>query len=196
MLLINQTLFLLRDNAIICTDLTTQKTKHFFFKQRVFSLMKLKSTSEDEQGFKINSYKVLVVCANGTLGSLIPKNINLMTDWERQTDTTSTPMFMNKDHVVHTFQNQNTCKSVYLVCQTVGTEQKIYQIAYNLSVSSLKIQMGQQDLAFIINTTSRQRELIGLVDQRSLTIYKNDNGQISRFYSVNFSILEIRGVTQ
>jgi len=56
--------------------------------------------------------------------------------------------------------------------------------------------MGQQDLAFIINTTSRQRELIGLVDQRSLTIYKNDNGQISRFYSVNFSILEIRGVTQ
>lgn len=187
---------MLRDNAIICTDLLTQKTKHFFFKQRIHSLLKLKSTTEDENGFKINSYKVLVVCTNGTLGSLIPKNINLMTDWERQADSTSTPMFMSKDQVVHTFQNQNTLKNVYIVTQTVGNEQKLYSVSYGLQCSDLKLKMGMNDLAFVVNATSRQRDLIGLVDQRSFTIYKNDNGIISRFYSLNFSLLDIRGITQ
>lgn len=78
----------------------------------------------------------------------------------------------------------------------MGNEQKIYQISYNLTCTELKIPMTVGDLAFTVNAASRQRDLIGLVDQRSFNIYKNDNGVISRFYNLNFSLLDIRGITQ
>lgn len=103
MCIVNHSLFLLRDNVVVIKDLFQGHTKHIFFKQRVHCLMKLKSTVEDENGFKINSYKVAVVCKNGTIGQIIPKNINLMTDWERQPDATQTAMFLNKDNVEHVF---------------------------------------------------------------------------------------------
>jgi hypothetical protein len=86
-------------------------------------------------------------------------------------------------------------KNIYVVTSTLGNEQKIYAISYSLKCDELKIKMGLNDLAFNVNTTSRQRELIGTVDQRSFTIYKNDNGVISRFYSLNFSLLDIRGIS-
>jgi hypothetical protein len=103
MLVINHSMFLLRDNAIIIKDLHTQSLKHVFFKQRIYCMLKLKSTIEDQEGFKLNTYKVVVVCKNGTLGSITPRNIELMTDWERQPDSTQTPMFANKDIVEHAF---------------------------------------------------------------------------------------------
>ena len=155
MLLINHSLFLLRDNAIIIKDLHSDTTKHVFYKQRVHSLMKVKTTSGGDNGFKSNTYKVVVVCKNGSLGSITPQNLELMTDWERQPDQTQTPMFLSKDEVQHTFQNQNTLKNVYVVCRTVGNEQKIYQVTYDLQTTELKIKMAVSDLAFNVLTTSR-----------------------------------------
>jgi len=61
-------MFLLRDNSIFVVDTLTKEVLYKFFqKNKVISLHKLKSQSEDERGYKVTQYKVVSVHKNGTL---------------------------------------------------------------------------------------------------------------------------------
>jgi hypothetical protein len=67
-LIVNQSLFLLRDNIVFIVDtFTKQVVQRFLQKQKVVSLHKLKQQSEDDRGYKVTTYKIVAVHKNGTL---------------------------------------------------------------------------------------------------------------------------------
>ena len=64
---------------------------------------------------------------------------------------------------------------------------------FNTSIiefSNIKIQKG--DNVFSVNSESRQRELLGIVDVKYLAIYKNDKGNLIKLYQINHTRFEIR----
>jgi hypothetical protein len=197
---INQTLFLVRDNAIFQVNTANRKVVTVHFSQggysgsRVVSLHKLRQQTEDEQGFKVTTLKVVAIHQNGMLQVFVPEDLNLMSKWFR-TEITNTAMSQQRDQLVHhTFQNQNASNYVYIVTANAGNNtQKVYQMMFNTSViefSNLKLQRG--DLVFSVNSQSRQRELLGIVDVKYLAIYRNDKGNLIKLYQINHTRYEIR----
>ena len=64
---------------------------------------------------------------------------------------------------------------------------------FNTSIiefTTLKLQKG--DSVFSVNTQSRQRELLGIVDVKYLAIYRNDKGNLIKLYQINHTRFEIR----
>ena len=126
-LVINQSLFLLRDNIVFIVDTFTKQilSKHFQ-KQKVVSLHKLKLQTEDEKGYKVTTYKVVAVHKNGTLQVFVPNDNNLMTDWVRQ-EINQTSMLQNKESVVSAFQNQSSNSYLYIITSVPQSDnQKLY----------------------------------------------------------------------
>ena len=52
-----------------------------------------------------------------------------------------------------------------------------------IDFSNLKLQKG--DLVFSVNSISRQREMIAIVDVKYLTVYRNDKGNLIKLYQLN-----------
>ena len=197
--IVNQTLFLVRDNAIFVVDTFTKKviSTHFgqsgYLGSRIISLHKLRHQNEDEQGFKTTTIKVVAVHQNGTLQVFTPEDLNLMTRWVRN-EITTTAMSTNRDPVAFTFQNQNASNCIYIV--TVNNQQntqRVFQMMFNTQIiefTNLKLTKG--DLVVSVNSQSRQRELLGIIDQRYLAIYRNDKGNLIKLYQINHTRFEIR----
>jgi hypothetical protein len=77
-------MFLLRDNSIFVVDTLTKDILHKFFqKNKVLSLHKLKSQSEDERGYKVTQFRVVSVHQNGALQVFVPEDNNQATKWQR-----------------------------------------------------------------------------------------------------------------
>jgi len=125
MVVVNQSIFLLRDNIIFCYNTFDQSLQHFFFKGKVTSLFKLKQSSENEQGYKQTLFKVIALQRNGQLAVFLPNDSFLMKDWFRQ-DQLQTPMFEQKELIQEGFQNQNNCNYLYISTHSSTNEQKLY----------------------------------------------------------------------
>jgi hypothetical protein len=59
-----------------------------------------------------------------------------------------------------------------------------------IEFSTLKLQ--KDDMVFSVNSQSRQRELLGIVDVKYLAIYRNDKGNLIKLYQINHTRFEIR----
>ena len=97
-LTVNQTLFLLRDNAIFLIDIQSKpKLIEMYFPQlgytgtKVMKLHRLRESKEDANGIKINTFKVVAVQRNGTIQIFEPLDLNLQANWVRN-EVTNTPM--------------------------------------------------------------------------------------------------------
>ncbi len=75
---VNQTLFLLRDNAIILINNFTGTVLSFFFPSlgyqapRILKMHKLRKQDEDPKGFRSSVFKVVAVHRNGYLQVFVP----------------------------------------------------------------------------------------------------------------------------
>ncbi len=65
---------------------------------------------------------------------------------------------------------------------------------FNNQVIDLNLKIHKKDLVFVVNTTSRLREMIGVVDYKNFTIYKNEKGVLNRIYSINMQMNEIKDI--
>jgi len=65
---------------------------------------------------------------------------------------------------------------------------------FNSQVIELNLKLHKKDLVFIVNTTSRLREMIGIVDYKHFTIMKNDKGNLTRIYSINYQVNEVKDI--
>lgn len=88
-LTVNQSIFLLRDNAIILVDSFRQKVLEIFQPPlgyegpKILKLHKLRKQEEDKLGFRSAVFKVVAVHRNGTFQVFVPSETNLMTQWQR-----------------------------------------------------------------------------------------------------------------
>lgn len=74
----------MRDNIVFVVDSFKRiVVSKFISKAKVLSLHKLKSRGENEQGYRTMAYKVVALHKNGTFQVYQPKDINLMTGWNR-----------------------------------------------------------------------------------------------------------------
>jgi hypothetical protein len=79
---VNQSVFLLRDNVIFLIDtLKELVVAKYFTKGKVIGIFKLKSSGEDENGYKFTNYKVIALNKNGSLQVFVPNDNFLMQDW-------------------------------------------------------------------------------------------------------------------
>jgi hypothetical protein len=122
-LIVNQTLFLLRDNAIFLVDTFTTKVVDVFFPQqgyagtKVMKMHRLRESRDDENGFKINTFKVVAVHRNGSIQLFEPRDLNLQREWKR-IEINNTPMAQAMIHnqpVQKSFQNPAAINYLYIV---------------------------------------------------------------------------------
>lgn len=122
-LVVNQTLFLLRDNAIFLVNTFTSKVVDVFFPQqgyvgtKVMKLHRLRESKDDENGFKVNTFKVVAVQRNGSIQLFEPRDLNLQSEWKR-TEINNTPMAqqqINNQPVQKSFQNPAAINYLYVV---------------------------------------------------------------------------------
>ena len=70
MIMVNQSLFLLRDGVIYLVNIGISPirvvAKHIA-KGKVHGLYKLKSTFDDDNGYKVSLYKVVALCKSGAV---------------------------------------------------------------------------------------------------------------------------------
>lgn len=98
---------------------------------RIVSLHKLRQQTEDEDGFKVTTIKLVAIHQNGTLQVFIPEDLNLMSKWQR-TEITTTAMSQNRDPVINTFQNQNASNYIYIVTvNNSNNTQRVFQMMFN-----------------------------------------------------------------
>jgi hypothetical protein len=84
MVVVNQTLFILRDNIIYVVDAFRRILENKFFSRgKVTNLFKIKNSIDDENGYKVLLFKVVAVNKNGTLQVFAPTDGDLMKDWQR-----------------------------------------------------------------------------------------------------------------
>jgi len=161
--LVNQTLFLVRDNAIFVVNTSSKKktiATYFgsggYLGSKIVSLHKLRQQTEDEDGFKITTIKVVAIHQNGTLQVFTPEDLSLMSKWAR-TEITNTAMSQNRDPVISSFQNQNASNYIYIVTVNNGNNtQRVFQMMFNTQIiefTTLKLQKG--DSVFSVNSQSR-----------------------------------------
>ena len=115
-----------------------------------------------------------------------------MSKWERQEIIINGVSQANGNQVTSTFQNQNASNYIYIVTLNNGA-QKVYQMMFNTQIiefSTLKLQ--KDDLVFSVNSQSRQRELLGIVDVKYLAIYRTDKGNLIKLYQINHTRFEIK----
>jgi hypothetical protein len=119
---VNQSLFLVRDNAIFLVDVSTpSKNKvvgvYFgaggYLGSNIVSLHKLRLQEEDKEGFKVTTIKVIAIHRNGTAQVFAPEALALMANWSHK-EITQTPMSTNREQVINTFQNQNASNYIYI----------------------------------------------------------------------------------
>ena len=80
-----------------------------------------------------------------------------------------------------------------MVTTAAGGAQRVFQMMFNTQIiefSNLKLQKGDQ--VFSVNSQSRQREQLGIVDAKYLAIYRNDKGNLIKLYQINHTRYEIR----
>jgi hypothetical protein len=100
---VNQTIFLLRDNAIILVDTFRQKVLEIFQPPlgyegpKILKLHKLRKQEEDKLGFRSALFKVVAVHRNGTFQVFVPNETNLMSQWQR---SEKPPVIQMKDSQV------------------------------------------------------------------------------------------------
>jgi hypothetical protein len=88
-LTVNQSIFLLKDNAIILVDSFRQKVLEIFQPPlgyegpKILKLHKLRKQDEDKLGFRSAVFKVVAVHRNGTFQVFVPTETNLMSQWQR-----------------------------------------------------------------------------------------------------------------
>ena len=56
---------------------------------------------------------------------------------------------------------------------------------FNTQIIELNLKLLKNDFVFGVNSFSRQRELIGVVDGRTLAFYRNDKGNLVKLYQFN-----------
>lgn len=65
---------------------------------------------------------------------------------------------------------------------------------FNTQIIEGNIKLLKQDQLFSVNYTTRNREMLGLVDQKNLTIYKNDKGNYTKMFQFNLLVNDLRDV--
>lgn len=50
----------------------------------------------------------------------------------------------------------------------------------------------KNDMVFCVNYTTRNREMIGVIDHKNLTIFKNEKGNITKMFQINILANEIK----
>lgn len=138
--MVNQTLFLMRDNVIFQVNTANRKVVATHFSEGgyagspVLSLNKLRQQTEDDAGFKATTIKVVAVHQNGMLQVFVPEDLNLMSKWNRS-QITITAMSQQRDPCQYTFQNQNSSNYLYIVTvNNSNNTQKIYQMMFNTQI--------------------------------------------------------------
>jgi hypothetical protein len=82
MIIVNQNLFLLRDNIIFNVDIETKKVKaKYLSAKKIVGLYKLREIKEDPNGFKQTSYKVYGIAKIGSLIMIESLDQNLNKEW-------------------------------------------------------------------------------------------------------------------
>jgi len=56
----------------------------------------------------------------------------------------------------------------------------------------MNFKLAKTDICFSVNYTTRNREILGVLEQKYLTIYKNEKGNATRQFQVNLLGNEIR----
>jgi hypothetical protein len=114
---------LLRDNAIFLVDTFTARVIETFFPQqgyagtKVMKLHRLRDSKDDENGFKVSTFKVVAVQRNGTIQMFEPRDLNLQNEWKR-TEINNTPMahqHRENSPVQKSFQNNAAINYLYIV---------------------------------------------------------------------------------
>ena len=91
-------------------------------------------------------------------------------------------MSAQKAVVTSGFQNQNTLNYLYITANTNQNDQRVYQMMFNTQIIELALKTTQHDTIVSVNATSRQRELLGVIDAKNFTLYKNDKGNLTKLY--------------
>lgn len=63
---------------------------------------------------------------------------------------------------------------------------------FNNSTIDLNIKMTKNDLCFPVNFTTRNREVIGVIDNKNLSIFRNEKGNTSLMFKINIMGIELR----
>lgn len=63
---------------------------------------------------------------------------------------------------------------------------------FNTQIIELNLKLKKGDFIFTVNSVSRQREMIGVVDSKYLVIYRNDKGNLIKLYQLNHTRFEFR----
>jgi hypothetical protein len=163
---------------------------------KVMKLHRLREAKDDNNGFKINIFKVIAVQRNGTIQVFEPQDINLQTNWIRN-EITNTPMAqqqMNNQFVQKSFQNQSAINYLYIVTvnNQAGTK-KVFQMMFNgqfIELSNLKL--AKTDMVFSVNYTTRSIEMIGVIDAKYLLIYFLEKGNLKEHLKINQTSFELR----
>ena len=63
---------------------------------------------------------------------------------------------------------------------------------FNSSIIELNLKLQKQDLCFSVNYTTRNREIIGILDHKYITIFKNEKGNTTKIFQVSLLGNDIR----
>lgn len=53
---------------------------------------------------------------------------------------------------------------------------------YNTQIIELTLKFKKGDYVFSVNSVSRQREMLGTLDPKYITIFRNDKGNLIKLY--------------
>jgi len=63
---------------------------------------------------------------------------------------------------------------------------------YNTQIIELNLKVKKGDFIASVNSISRQREMLAIVDNKYLTIHRNDKGNLIKLYQLNHTRFEFR----
>jgi hypothetical protein len=63
---------------------------------------------------------------------------------------------------------------------------------YNTQIIELNLKVRRGDFLGSVNSISRQREILAIVDSKYLIIYRNDKGNLIKLYQMNHTRFEFR----
>jgi hypothetical protein len=63
---------------------------------------------------------------------------------------------------------------------------------FNTQIIELNLKLRRGDHISAVNSVSRQREILAVVDSKYLIVYRNDKGNLIKLYQMNHTRFEFR----
>lgn len=63
---------------------------------------------------------------------------------------------------------------------------------YNTQIIELNLKVRRNDYFSSVNSLSRQREILAIVDSKYLIVYRNDKGNLIKLYQMNHTRFDFR----